>query len=185
MHITQRYQASSSTLEGWKLNQQQLPSQNHHDTLGASYHARWGYSSHHSLPPEPAGLLCGWVCRPWSVWAPTPRSPTQREKSVPQLRSREDGAGLGASGQPSSCRPVGPERRFFQTLGKVEWGTNSSELTGLLGSVPRKVPGDTPPPKPCWRFHGPQKFWKPSSLKGLMSYTCPQRWGRTNSLDPC
>ena len=75
--------------------------------------------------------------------------PTQREKSVPQLRRGEVGAGLGASGQPSPCRPAGPDRRFFQTLGRVERGTNSSELTSLIGSVLGKVPGDTSPPKPC------------------------------------
>lgn len=48
----------------------------------ASYLAHWEYRSHHNLPPEPAGLLYGWVVQPWLVWAQTPRSqrPPTREK---------------------------------------------------------------------------------------------------------
>ena len=53
-------------------------------------------------------------------------SPTQREKSVSQLRQGEVEAGLGAPGQPSPCRPAGPDTRFFPETG--ESGAGNQQL---------------------------------------------------------
>lgn len=50
--------------------------------------------------------------------------PTQREKSVSQLRRGEVEAGLGAPGQPSPCRQLGQIGGFSR-----DWGEWSGEPT--------------------------------------------------------
>lgn len=122
----------SSALQGRKLNQKQLPSQNYHDTPGASYHARWGCSSHHSLLLQNQLVSYADGSAAMISLGPTPRSPNPKRKISAQLRKEKLSWALGHLGQ----QEVSPD------TGRVEQGTNSSELTTL---VPGKVPGDTPP----------------------------------------